>query len=170
MIKQDTLEKQAKIVYLGVGSNLGNRIINIEKAKTKLSDNNIKIIKSSGYYESLSWPNPNNPKFYNIVLKVKTNLNVIRLLSICKNIERSIGRKKAAKNSPRVCDIDVIDYNNEFITRGINVPHPRMHIRNFVLIPLFEIDKDWKHPKTKHHIKALIFSLSNSDISSIKKI
>ena len=71
MIKQDILEKQVKIVYLGIGSNLGNKIDNIEKAKYKLLEEGIKIIKSSSYYETLSWPNPNNPKFYNIVLKVK---------------------------------------------------------------------------------------------------
>ena len=53
---------------------------------------------------------------------------------------------------------------------GVNLPHPRMHKRNFVLIPLFEVNKDWIHPKSKHHIKSLIFSLSKKDISSIKQI
>ena len=97
MIKQDILEKQAKTVYLGIGSNLGNRINNIEKAKINLSNNNVKIIQSSNYYETLSWPNPNYPKFYNVVLKVKTNLKVLELLAICKQIEISLGRKKHQK-------------------------------------------------------------------------
>ena len=170
MIKQDILEKQAKIVYLGIGSNLGNRINNIENAKINLSYNNVKIIQSSNYYETLSWPNPNYPKFYNVVLKVKTNLNVIDLLNLCKNIEKSLGRKKTPKNSPRECDIDILDYNNRFDNKGINVPHPKMHKRNFVLIPLFEIDKKWRHPISKHHIKSLILALSHRDISSIKQI
>ena len=73
VIKQDTLENQVKLVYIGIGSNLGNRKKNIEKAKFKIFQNNIKIIKSSSFYETPSWPNPNNPKYLNIVLKVFTN-------------------------------------------------------------------------------------------------
>ena len=170
MIKQDTLEKQVKIVYLGIGSNLGDRFRNIEKAKISLTENQIIIIKSSSYYETLSWPNKNYPKFLNIVLKVKTNLEVINLLNICKKIEKSLGRKKTSKNSPRECDIDILDYNKtNNLAKNINLPHPRMHKRNFVLIPLFEIDKNWIHPRSKQHIKSLILTLSNTDITSIKQ-
>ena len=170
MIKQDIFEKQAKIVYLSLGSNLGNKIENIEKAKSLLYEKGVKIIKSSSYYETLSWPDPNKPKFYNIVLKVKTNINAIKLLYLCKEIEKFLGRKKSSKNSPRECDIDIIDYSQKLNKKRINLPHPRMHHRNFVLIPLFEVDRNWKHPLSKQHIKTLIFSLSNKDISSIKQI
>ena len=171
MIKQDILEKRAKIVYLGIGSNLGNKFLNIEKAKIKLIENQIKIIKCSSCYETLSWPNPNHPKFLNIVLKIKTRLDVASLLKICKQIEQSLGRKKTLKNSPRECDIDILDFDNKNCDiKSINLPHLRMHKRNFVLIPLFEINKNWIHPKSHHHIKSLIFSLSNTDITSIKLI
>ena len=170
MIKQDTLEKQAKIIYLGIGSNLGNRINNIEKAKSKLLEGGISILESSSYYQSLSWPNINNPKFYNIVLKITSKMNEQELLFLCKKIEKIIGRKKGPKNCPRKCDIDIIDFNKKIKNHNINLPHPRMHSRNFVLLPLFEIDKNWKHPVLKLHIKALILSLTNIDISSIKKI
>ena len=170
MINQDILEKQAKIAYLSIGSNLGNRYYNIEKTKFELSKKKIFIINSSKYYESLSWPDPRKPKFYNIVLKVKTRFTKKKLLLICKNIEKSLGRKKTPINSPRVCDIDIIDYNKELTKNGIILPHPRMHNRNFVLIPLFEVDRDWKHPITKQHIKTLIFSLPKKMISSIKQI
>ncbi len=170
MIKQDILEKQAKTVYLGIGSNLGNRIKNIEDAKLRLFKNNIYISKSSSYYETLSWPNANHPKFYNIVLEVITKLNENDLLKICKKIEKSLGRRSSYRNAPRVCDIDILDYNKKSSKININLPHPRLHRRNFVLIPLFEINKKWRHPKTKQHIKSLIFSLSNRDIRSIKQI
>ncbi len=163
-------EKQAKIIYLSIGSNLGNRKKNIEKTKFKLFSKGINIIKSSNYYETLSWPNPNNPKFYNIILKVSSDLKILELLKICKQIETSLGRKKAPKNSPRTCDIDIIDYNQKITVNGINVPHPRMHLRNFVLIPLFEIEKNWRYPNSERYIKNLIFSLSNSDIRSIKLV
>ena len=170
MIKQDISENQAKLVYLGIGSNLGNKRNNIEKTKFKLGQNNIKILQSSSYYESLSWPNPKNPKFLNIVLKINTNFTPSQLLKTCKKIERDIGRKKTDINSPRECDIDILDYENRKISGEIFLPHPRMHIRNFVLFPLFELNKDWKHPVSKHNIKTLIFLLPNRDIRSIKQI
>ena len=170
MIKQDTSENQVRSIYLGIGSNLGNKINNIEKAKFHLIQNKIEILKSSSFYESLSWPNPNNPKFLNIVIKIRTNLSALKLLQICKKIETNLGRKKTLKNSPRECDIDIIDYNNKKINSMINLPHPRMHKRNFVLIPLFEINRAWIHPVLKLDIKSLIFSLSNRDIRSIKQI
>ena len=127
-------------------------------------------MQSSSYYESLSWPNPKNPKFLNIVLKINTNFTPSQLLKTCKKIERDIGRKKTDINSPRECDIDILDYENRKISGEIFLPHPRMHIRNFVLFPLFELNKDRKHPVFKHNIKTLIFSLSNRDIRSIKQI
>jgi 2-amino-4-hydroxy-6-hydroxymethyldihydropteridine diphosphokinase len=164
------LEKQAKIIYLSVGSNLGNRKKNIEKTKFELYSKGINIIRSSNYYETLSWPNPKNPKFYNVILKASSDLKILELLKICKQIEKSLGRKKAPKNSPRICDIDIIDYNQKTTSNGINIPHPRMHLRNFVLIPLFEIEKNWRYPNSKRYIKDLIFSLSNSDIRSIKLV
>ena len=86
------------------------------------------------------------------------------------NIEKKLGRKKNIKNYPRTCDIDIIDYNQKITSNGIYVPHPRMHLRNFVLLPLFEIEKTWKYPNSKRYIKNLIFSLSNSDIRSIKLV
>ena len=164
------LENPAKAIYLGIGSNLGNKKRNIENAKLNLLKNNISILESSSYYESLSWPNQKNPKFLNIVIKIKTNFTPLKLIKKCKEIEIKLGRKKMPKNSPRVCDIDIIDFKNQKMKKDLILPHPRMHIRNFVLLPLFEIDKDWKHPVLKLNIKKLISSLSNSDIRSIKQI
>ena len=170
MIRQDIYENQVNKVFLAIGSNLGDRFRNIELAKMMLSDNRIKILKSSSFYETLSWPNIKNPKFLNVVLKIETNLRPLSLLDLCKKIEKSLGRKKSKKNSPRVCDIDILDYDKRNENNGINLPHPRLHQRNFVLIPLFEISKKWTHPKSKDHIKTLILKLSKKDITSIKQI
>jgi len=170
VIEQDILENQVNHVYLGIGSNLGDKRKNIELAKSNLILNNIIIKKSSSYYESLSWPDTDNPTFYNIVLKVITNLSPLELINICKIIELKLGRKKSSKNAPRECDIDIIDFKSKKIKGYLNLPHPRMHERNFVLFPLFEIDKTWKHPISKHSIKKLLLSLKNRDIRSIKQI
>ena len=158
------------MIYIGIGSNLGNRIENITKAKYFLDLNGINITKSSSYYETLSWPDPNKPKFINIVVQSNTKASPEKLLKIFKSIEKKLGRKKKSKNSPRTCDIDIISYNQRILKGNITIPHKRMHKRNFVLIPLFELNKNWFHPKTNENIKKLIFSLSIKDIRSIKQI
>ena len=174
MIKQDISEKQAKKVFLAIGSNLGNKIINIEKAKYKLQNSFIKILRSSSSYESLSWPDTTKPKYINIVIKIKTTLSPIKLLKLCNKIELEIGRKRFGKNEPRVCDIDIIDYDQKIIRlkkpNDLIIPHPRMKKRNFVLLPLYEIAKNWKHPVNKVNIAKLISFLNDDDLRTIKQI
>ena len=167
-------EKRAKIAFLSIGSNLGNKKKNIELVKFKLKKNNIKIIKSSKNYETLSWPNKKNPKFLNTVLKIKTLLSPKNLMKKCLNIEKELGRTRNKKNEPRICDIDIIDYDKKIIKITKNqlliIPHPKMHIRNFVLLPLFEINKTWIHPIKKLSIKELVNSLKTKDLKTIKLI
>ena len=175
MIKQDISENLVNIVYLGVGSNLGNKKRNIEKAKYLLEKNLIKIVKSSSIYETYSWPNKKYPKFYNIVIKIITKLKPINLFFIIKDIEKKLGRKKSKTNAPRTCDIDILDYKGFAYKLATNndkllIPHPRLHNRNFVLFPLFEIEKNWKHPLKKTKIQDLIGKLDNSSLYSIKQI
>ena len=110
--RQGILENRAKIVFLGIGSNLGLRKTNIEKAKFLLSEYNLNFVSVSSYYETPSWPNPRKPKYLNIILKLKCYYNPQELLKICKSIETQLGRKKAKKNAPRKCDLDIIDFNN----------------------------------------------------------
>ena len=170
MIKLDTLENQANNVFIAIGSNLGNRKLNIEKAKFFLNQNKIQFISISNYYETPSWPDSRKPKFLNVIIKISCDYDSIVLLKICKQIEIKLGRKKNTRNSPRTCDIDIIDFNGMISNKGINLPHQLMHKRNFVLFPLFEIEKNWIHPFFNIHIKKLIFLLPNKDIRSIKQI
>ena len=153
MTKLGLSENQVKTVYLGIGSNLGNRITNIEKAKYLLEENNLNLISISKYYETPSWPNPKNPRFINIVLKLECLIDPMELLTLCKFIEAKLGRKKGPRNSPRVCDIDIIDFNGLILKDKLILPHKMMHKRNFVLFPLFEIEKKWVHPIKKTTIK-----------------
>ena len=170
VIKPDILENRVNKIYIGIGSNLGNRNRNIEKAKLLLIEKGVKILKSSAYYETLSWPDTKKPKFINIVLQSNTIIPPKRLIKLFKTIEKELGRKPDKKNSPRECDIDIISYSNMVLNDEITIPHKRMHKRNFVLFPLYELDKNWVHPKFKIHIKKLIFSLPIKDIRSIKQI
>ena len=173
MKKQDTLENQAKLAYLAIGSNLGNKANNIQLTKLELEKNKITILKSSSSYISKSWPDSTKPSYINIIIKVKTTLSPIELLKICNSIELKLGRVKTTVNAPRTCDIDIIDYDKRILNKKNNqliLPHPRLCKRNFVLLPLFEIEKSWKHPKTKFNIVNLINSLPIKDLRSIKQI
>ena len=174
MKKRDILGNPAKIVFLSIGSNLGNKKRNVELAKLKLINEDIKIIKSSNNYETLSWPNKKNPKFVNVVLKVKTNLSPKKLMQKCLQIEKELGRIRKLKNEPRICDIDIIDYNRKILSNikktKLFLPHPKMHKRIFILLPLYEIAKTWIHPVKKKTIKNLINSLDIEDLRAIKLI
>ena len=175
MIKQDTLENQAKLVYLGIGSNLGNRKINIEKTKFEIEKNGIKIESCSSFYETDSWPNNKFPKYFNIVLKAKTFFKPQDLLKKIKEIEILVGRKISLKNYPRICDIDIIDYDQKNFkinnkNQKLIIPHQKLHERNFVLLPLYEIEKNWLHPKKNKKIFELLTDLDVNNLRSIKQL
>ena len=175
MKKQDTLGNQVNLVYLAFGSNLGDRKNNLNKAISLLKKDNIIIKKISKLYRSKSWPNENFPEFINFVVLIETRLNLKKLFTKIKNVESQVGRIKSKRNFPRVCDIDIIDFNGQNIQKKIgnnkiNVPHQRMHSRNFVLLPLFEINKDWFHPKLCKNIVFLLSNLTSEQLLGIKII
>ena len=166
------LEDQVNSVYLAIGSNLGNKIKNIQKSIYHLS-RKVSITKISGYYETPSWPDKKKPKFVNVVIQVHTILTIIELYNLCLNVEKNLGRLRHGKNEPRTCDIDIVDFNNKVIhdfKNNLFSPHKSMHRRNFVLIPLLEISKNWLHAKKNIKIINLISKLPPRDLMSIKKI
>jgi|TARA_B100001971_G_scaffold176107_1_gene170016 2-amino-4-hydroxy-6-hydroxymethyldihydropteridine diphosphokinase len=167
------------MIFLGLGSNLpskyGDRFKNINLAISYLEEYGIKIIKKSSFYQTLSYPNKENPKFINVVILVETILPPIDLMSVLIFIEERLERKRGKKNDPRTCDIDIIDYNSQILNLknnnlNLTLPHKELTSRNFVLFPLQEIFPEWKHPKTKEIINVLLQKLSKDDKNSILKI
>lgn len=167
------------MLLLGLGSNLsstfGDRFDNIDLAISYLQSYEIKVIKKSSFYESLSYPNKENPKFINVVIEASTYLKPEDLASVLIFIEEKLERKRLQKNDPRTCDIDIIDFNSQIIefkyqNLDFTVPHKKLSYRNFVLFPLKEILPKWIHPKTKETIDMLINKLSTEDKNSIFKI
>ena len=167
------------MILLGLGSNLsssfGDRFKNIDLAVSALNGYGIQVNKKSSYYESLSYPNKENPKFINIVVEAETHLFPEDLASMLIFIEESLERKRKEKNDPRTCDIDIIDYNNKVINfkykdLDFTVPHKKLIYRNFVLFPLHEISPNWKHPKTRELVSTLIKNIPKEDKNSILKI
>tara|TARA_A100001011_G_scaffold391006_1_gene475560 strand:- start:3997 stop:4506 length:510 start_codon:yes stop_codon:yes gene_type:complete len=165
------------MIYLNIGSNLssvyGNRFKNIEKCLNLLISKDIKLTKISSFYETPSYPNPRHPKFINVSLKVKTTLSPTLFLNKIKLIEKKIGRLKTKKNEPRVCDIDIIDFKGLIINKNkLQIPHSKLHVRNFVLYPLREIEPNWTHPvfnkKIDYFLKRLNLK-SHIEITRLKK-
>jgi len=153
------------MIYLSIGSNLsskfGDRFNNIDKAVKLLIDRKIEIKKISNYFETPSYPNSKNPKFINIALEIKYDFEAESLLKEILLIEKKLERVRNLKNAPRTCDIDIIDFKGKvYNNKGITLPHPRAHERNFVLFPLRDINPDWKHPISNKKIDFLIKNLN----------
>jgi len=129
------------ICYLGVGSNLGNRRQNIKKALDFLAGTKgVKIEKTSRIYETKAQGGPPQEKFLNAAVRIKTSLTPASLLKTLKNIEKQLGRKKTVRFGPRTIDLDILIYGNRIIkTKTLEIPHPRMFEREFVLRPLREV-------------------------------
>ncbi len=173
MKKQDILENQVNIAYLALGSNLGDKKNNLNKCIDLIQKQGIFVKKKSKFYSTKSWPNENHPDFINSLILIETKLNIKELFLKIKKIEKKLGRTKSKRNHPRVCDIDIIDYNREIThiklgNHKLNTPHKRMHYRNFVLFPLYELDKDWVHPKFNKNIVILMSNLTSDQLLGIK--
>ena len=128
------------IVYLGLGSNVGDRKGYIQKALFELGQNGITIQKTAQIIETEPVGGPPQSKFLNTVIKASTELSVENLFKTVKSIEKKLGRRPTVKNGPRIIDIDILLYNELKIkTPHLTIPHPLMFTRDFVLRPLKEI-------------------------------
>ncbi len=128
------------IVFIGIGSNLGNREKNIQEAISLLKQEGITILQTSEIIETAPVGGPPQGKYLNGVLKIKTHFEPLALLKILKNIEKHLGRKKSVPNAPRPIDLDILLYDDLKIqTPELIIPHPRMHERDFVLRPLRQL-------------------------------
>ena len=163
------------MIHLNIGSNLdsnfGSRFDNISIAVNLLNESKIKIKKISKFYETPSYPNRSFPKFLNVGVLVDFNKDYLSLLKIAHLIENKIGRLRGRKNDPRVIDIDIIDFKGEIKkNKELTLPHPRCHLRNFVLFPILQIDPNWFHPILRKNAQYLINNLSQKSRIEITRL
>lgn len=143
-------------VYLGLGSNLGDRQENINRALEYLSQR-LRFDKKSSVYDTEPMDNPSQPRFLNMVCRVTTTLEPKMLLAVIKGIESKMGRLPAPTSSPRVIDIDILLYDDRVVdTPELKIPHPRLAERAFVLVPMAELAPDLQHPVLKQTMKDLL--------------
>ena len=165
------------MIHLNIGSNLnsnfGNKFDNISITIKLLIDKEFDVKKISNFYETPSYPNKNFPNFLNVGIFGTFSKSAKELRNIISLIEKKIGRVKTKKNDPRVCDIDIIDFNGEKLNiDNLSIPHKRCHSRNFVLFPIRQIDPNWEHPILRKNVNVLIGQLdlkSRIEITRLNK-
>ena len=163
------------MIHLNIGSNLesnyGSRFDNITAAINLLVNSQLKILKISNFFETPSYPNKKHPYFLNIGVVANYAFDELKLMNQISLIEKKIGRIRSKKNDPRVCDIDIIDFNGLKINhRKLKIPHEKCHLRNFVLYPILQIDPEWTHPIMKKNVKFLINKLNQKSRIEITRL
>ncbi|MCL2475050.1 MAG: 2-amino-4-hydroxy-6-hydroxymethyldihydropteridine diphosphokinase [Chloroflexi bacterium] len=154
----------ARIVYLGLGSNLSDRLRNLQTAVQLIADR-IKVNAVSGIYESKAEGYNNAPDFLNMVLAAETALPLENLLVLAKVTEAAMGRKISERNAPRIIDVDILCAEDEvpLDTPTLSVPHKAMHQRAFVLAPLNELCPQYIHQLTKKSVEEMLGELQGED-------
>ncbi|RYG72672.1 2-amino-4-hydroxy-6-hydroxymethyldihydropteridine diphosphokinase [Lentibacillus lipolyticus] len=158
-------------VYLALGSNIEPRGYYLERAVHLLdNDPRLTVIKSSSIYQTAPVGYTEQADFLNMVLEAETSLSSLALLDVCQQIEKQLGRERDFRFGPRTLDLDILIYNQENRqTEQLTLPHPRMHERAFVLIPLGEIAPALTLPPAHKSISDYIDALSESDIKDVTR-
>ena len=144
-------------VFLLLGTNLGDRILNLETARYYIGTEIGEIVKESSIYITEPWGILDQPEFYNQVINIRSELDAFQMLVKINHIEQLMGRIRKLKWGERLIDIDILFYSNEIInTPNLKIPHPGIPERMFTLIPLAELDQHMVHPVSQLSISSLI--------------
>jgi len=155
------------VVYLALGSNMGNRAANLKEAIASLAPQ-MEVKARSAVYETDPWGFKEQEKFLNQVVRVETYLKPEQLIKHLKRLEVALGRKESFQNGPRLIDIDILFYDDLVLySPALTIPHPHLHERAFVLVPLMDIASDLVHPVKKKSIRELALF---ADVSGVRKL
>lgn len=148
------------IIHIGIGSNLGSRKENCKKAIGQLLENGITVTKMAAITETEPWGVADQQKFMNTAVEARTDLGPGELLEVLKEIEREMGRLPSTRWGPRLVDLDILFYDDLVMnTADLEIPHPLIKGREFVLRPLAEIAPDKKHPVFKKTVREMLEEL-----------
>ena len=146
-----------KAVYLSLGSNVGDRLQNLQTAITSLQREDLEVRRISSIYETAAVDYLAQPDFLNCVVEAQTSLMPMRLLKRVQAIERQMGRKRQVPKGPRNIDIDILLHGQSVVeTAQLQIPHPRMDARRFVLEPLAELEPDLRHPVYRRTVREML--------------
>jgi 2-amino-4-hydroxy-6-hydroxymethyldihydropteridine diphosphokinase len=151
-------------VFIGLGSNLGDRKSNLMRAM-EILEQRMKLLKVSSLYESEPVYKKDQPWFVNCVAKFGTILAPKELLEYLHDVEKKLGRERNVRYGPRCIDLDILFYGDEIVEdHDLKIPHPMIHERRFVLVPLAEIDPDYIHPTYRSSVAALLAKMNSNEI------
>ena len=154
-----------KTAYLSLGSNLGDREAHLRKALLHLDAAGVQVVKLSSVYETEPQEVRNQAWFLNLAVQVETTLFPLQLLHLVQRIEIELGRKRAKVKGPRSIDIDILMFGRFVVkTSELELPHPRMHLRRFVLGPLAEICPQLRHPALRKTVRELLAGLTGQEV------
>jgi len=157
----------ASPIYLALGSNLGDREANLQKAIESLTPK-VRVVKKSSVYVTPPWGYADQPEFLNQVIEADTTLQPLPLLHLLKSIEVEMGREETFRNGPRLIDLDILFYGSEVVEGEIiTIPHPRLQERAFVLVPLNEIAPDFYHPILHESIHNLLAKVNPEGVRKL---
>jgi 2-amino-4-hydroxy-6-hydroxymethyldihydropteridine diphosphokinase len=143
-------------IYLALGTNLGDRLANLKEAIASLTPQ-MTVKGKSQVYETPPWGYADQPKFLNQVVRAKTYLEPEQLLKHLKRLEVALGRKESFPNGPRLIDIDILFYDDLiYNSPALIIPHPRLHERAFVLVPLMDLAPDLVHPVNNKSVREML--------------
>jgi 2-amino-4-hydroxy-6-hydroxymethyldihydropteridine diphosphokinase len=155
------------MILIALGANLPSRTgapdATLRAALTELAANGVSIAAVSPFYRTPAWPDPNDPPYANAIARVETDLTPQELMTRLHATETSFGRARSVRNAARTLDVDLLDYNGRVEDGALVLPHPRMGVRNFVLIPLRDVAPNWRHPATGQSVDALIAALPEAE-------
>ena len=144
-------------MYIALGSNVGDAAANLKQVLTLFEDAKIQVLRASPVFETAPQGLLNQPWFLNQVVEAETSLLPRQLLKRLLTIERSMGRKRTVRNGPRTIDLDIVLYGNAVVDApDLQIPHPRMAERRFVLEPLAALVPDLRHPITKQTVREML--------------
>ena len=147
-------------VYLGLGSNIGNRKENIRQALDQLQTADLRLLRVSSLYETEPMGFHDQPWFLNQVAEFATELSPLQVLKRIQDVEKTLGRKREIVNGPRTIDIDILLFGDVIMkTADLTIPHPRYRERRFVLEPLLELNPALKDPETGQSLSAMMASI-----------
>jgi 2-amino-4-hydroxy-6-hydroxymethyldihydropteridine diphosphokinase len=146
-----------KLIYISLGSNLGDRAANLERAIETLAEIGVRVLRRSSIYETEPVDFLAQPWFLNCVVEAETSLEPRQLLEELQAIERKVGSKKLVPRGPRIIDLDILFYETSVIHEaGMEIPHPRLMERRFALVPLAELAPELRHPVLRKTIAELL--------------
>lgn len=151
-----------KTIYLSLGSNSGDRLENLARARDRLVAADIRILRTSSVYETAPRDVPGQPWFLNQVIEAESTLLPRQLLSRLQKIERDMGRKRTVAKGPRNIDIDIVFFGGSVISMpDLEIPHPRMAERRFVLEPLAELAPELRHPVLNRSVREMLAKVTD---------